>query len=123
VGKILIIEDNSDISLLYTRALFGHEHTMVSSAEDGIKELNSRNFDLIILDMHLPEQSGISVLKHLREELSDKDTAVFVISADDLFRPECESLGIQEWMTKPIEVDVLMKTARQILEERASTKR
>lgn len=122
MGQILIIEDNSDISMLYTRALFGHEHTRVASAEAGIQKIDSHNYDLIILDMHLPEQSGISVLTHLRETRQDQETVVFVISADDLFRPECEKLGIQAWMTKPIEVDVLMDIARKALEQRASTR-
>lgn len=123
MGQILIVEDNSDISMLYTRALFGHDHTMVDSAEKGIAEINNRNFDLIILDMHLPEKSGISLLKHIRETQNDPETPIFVISADDLFRAECESLGINAWMTKPIEVDVLMDTAKKVLEERARTRR
>lgn len=123
MGQILIVEDNSDISMLYTRALFGHNHTMVDSAENGISEIDKRTFDLIILDMHLPEESGISLLKHLRETRNDQETAVFVISADDLFRTECESLGINAWMTKPIEVDVLMESAKKVLEQRAKTKR
>lgn len=123
MGQILIIEDNADISMLYQRALFGHQHVIAPSAEEAVQKLETDRFDLIILDMHLPGQDGLTVLKHIRQTAEDHETPVFAISADDLYRIQCEDLGIQAWMTKPIEVDVLMETARRILEAKTSPKR
>ena len=120
MGKILIVEDNADIGILYTRALFNHEHKLINNAEDAMKLLPDEKFDLIILDMHLPEASGLQFLEYLRRQLEDTATPVFAISADDLQRGKCEALGIQAWMTKPIELDKLMDTAAQLITEYAA---
>lgn len=115
MGQVLIVEDNPDIGVLYQRALFSHEHTIVKNAEAALELLKEKRYDLIILDMHLPNKSGIEVLKYIRHELQDKDTPVFAISADDLMRQPCEAIGIQAWMTKPIELDKLMEKAAELL--------
>jgi DNA-binding response OmpR family regulator len=108
MSHILIIEDNRDIALLYQRALFQHQHTVVDSAEAAIRHLQQRSFDLIVLDMHLPEASGLQVLKFVRVHSHDDRTKIVVVSADDMFREQCRVYGIQGWMTKPIELDVFM---------------
>lgn len=122
MGRILIIEDNDDISVLYQRALFHHEHVVVQSAEAAMKLVATQSYDLIILDLHLPEQSGLVVLDHLRRELDDQRTPVFAISADDLLRRQCEAFGIQAWMTKPIELDELMIIATELIETHITSK-
>jgi DNA-binding response OmpR family regulator len=117
MGHVLIVEDNPDIGLLYQRALMRHEHTIVRTAEHAYKALEKHSYDLIILDMHLPEDSGLQVLEHIREGKADKQTPVLVISADDLLRKSCEKFGIQAWMTKPIELDKFMDVAGGILDK------
>ncbi len=108
MAQILIVEDNTDIATLYQRALMFHQHTLASSAERALEILLEKSFDLVILDMHLPEKPGIVVLDYIRHSEKHKSTKVFAISADDLMREECRKLGIEAWMTKPIEVDELI---------------
>lgn len=115
MSTILIVEDNPDIALLYTRALMAHDHIITNSAEEAMITLAERSFDLIILDMHLPEQSGVSVLEYVRSTTKHESTPVFAISADDLMRQICEDIGIDSWMTKPVEIDVLMDTVDRLL--------
>lgn len=123
MGHVLIVEDNRDIGTLYQRALFSHEHTLKKSAEAAVEILQTQTFDLIILDMHLPEKSGLTVLEYVRHQIKDDQTPIFAISADDLLRPKCEEYGIQAWMTKPVELDVLMDTAAKLIEEYSKTRR
>ncbi len=113
--RILIVEDNSDIALLYQRALIQHQHVVVATAEAAMSTFEQESFDLIILDMHLPEKSGLTVLQYIRSHPSKKDTKVFVISADDLLREDCRLLGIEAWMTKPIELDDLINQVQLLL--------
>ncbi|MCB9435915.1 MAG: response regulator [Anaerolineales bacterium] len=117
MSNILIVEDNTDIAVLYQRALMQHQNTVASSAEDATRLLDQQHFDLIILDMHLPERSGLYLLEFIRHHSSSSisTTKVFVISADDLLREPCRALGIQAWMTKPIELDELMTTVHKLL--------
>lgn len=123
MGHVLIIEDNADISTLYQRALFSYQHTLLDNAEAALEILKKQKFDLIILDMHLPERSGLMVLDYVRRQLNDQTTPIFAISADDLLRRKCEAIGIQAWMTKPVELDVLMETAARLIEEHSHSKR
>lgn len=115
MSNILIVEDNPDIALLYQRALLQHENHVVHSAEDALVVLADQHFDLLILDMHLPEQSGLKVLEYVRAATEHQKMKVFVISADDLLRRQCEDIGIDSWMTKPIEIDVLMERVAVLL--------
>jgi DNA-binding response OmpR family regulator len=115
MATILIVEDNPDIALLYQRALMRHENCVVHSAEAAIETLDAQTFDLLILDMHLPEQSGLNVLEYVRASNTHQSLKVFVISADDLLRHTCEDIGIDSWMTKPIEIDLLMETVEKLL--------
>ena len=75
-----------------------------------LKKRKDQTYDLIILDMHLAEMSGLHLLEHIRTQPEGEKVKVLVISADDLLKPKCEALGIQAWMTKPIEIDVFMDT-------------
>lgn len=103
--RILIVEDNQDIATLYQRILMLHQVVICPSAETAIETLAKETFDLIILDLHLPEQSGLFALEKIRANPELKSTKVLVISADDTLRYQCESFDIQGWMTKPIEID------------------
>ncbi len=119
MSRILIVEDNPDIALLYQRALFQYENVIAPSAEEALQMLEDQTFGLVILDMHLPAQSGLTVLETIRATPHLKTTKVFAISADDLMREACRSIGIDAWMTKPIEVDELIDNTRQLLDSRS----
>jgi CheY-like chemotaxis protein len=117
MSHILIVEDNRDIAVLYQRALFKYQHTIVATAKEAIEALRRQKFDLVILDLHLPEMSGLRVLQHIRSQPEHTKLPVLVISADDVLKHRCEDIGIQKWMTKPIEIDVFMETVDRWLQE------
>jgi DNA-binding response OmpR family regulator len=106
--RILIVEDNRDIATLYQRILMLHEVVICSSAETAIETLDKETFELIILDLHLPEQSGLFALEKIRSTPKLESIKILVISADDTLRYQCEAFSIQGWMTKPIEIDKFM---------------
>ena len=122
MAHILIVEDNRDIAALYQRALFKYQHTHVNTAEKALDKLKGQFFDLIILDMHLAEMSGLHLLEYIRSQPDGDKVKVFVVSADDLLKGRCESLGIQAWMTKPIEIDVFIDTVDHWVAEPAAHK-
>mgnify|MGYP003579415834 CR=1 FL=1 len=116
MARVLIVEDNRDIGLLYQRTFGLHETLMVDNAQAAIQLLHSQSFDLIILDMHLPGISGLSVLDHI-----DAGTIpVFAISADDTFKYQALQRGAIAWLTKPIEIDELLIKALPYLNGKIS---
>lgn len=114
MSKILIVEDNEDIAGLYRNIFRNHETEVVRSGEHAIAQLEKNRYHLVLLDMHLPFVSGMEVLKYLRKKKPSR-TGVFVISADDTLKYEAMSIGIEHWMTKPIELDELMRKAKPYL--------
>lgn len=67
--KVLCIEDEHFISELYTRALSkaGYDVTSVIDGEQGLKESLTDKYDIILLDIMVPNLTGIEVLKRLRD--------------------------------------------------------
>lgn len=124
MGRIFIVEDNTDLALLYRRAFHGHDITWKETAWDAIATLEKdQAFDLIVLDMHLPEVSGLVVLQHIRKMPEGKQMNVFAISADDNMRGKAELIGIQHWMTKPVELDILIDVANRYLKKDTEPKK
>ena len=67
--KILCIEDEHFIGELYTRALTraGYSVTLIVDGVDGLKEAQTNTYDIILLDIMIPNLSGIEILKQLRD--------------------------------------------------------
>ncbi len=113
MSRILIVEDNIDTASLYQRVLRQQDYIITDKPENAMQVLAEETFDLVILDLHLSSDSGLVVLEYIR--LNDIDTKVFVISSDDLLKKDCESFGIEGWMTKPIEISALVEQVYGLL--------
>ena len=115
MAKILLVEDNDNIRQLYERLLFKYEVVGVTDGQQACQALDLDRFDLVVLDMYLPEISGLQVLKRIRISPHYRHTPVFVISSDDQLEKDAQNLGIQLWMTKPIDVRVLLDAIQRQL--------
>lgn len=111
--RILIIEDEKDVNQLLAQTLQGNGYETVSARNglDGICELHSQRFDMVLLDLMLPFKSGDEVLKEIRK---DSDIPVIVISAKDLVGTKIDllTLGADDYITKPFDLGEV--TARVI---------
>jgi DNA-binding response OmpR family regulator len=78
--RILCIEDEHFISELYIRALqkAGHNVTSVVDGEKGLAEALTGNYDVILLDIMLPNMTGIEILKELRKKKPDLRSKVII---------------------------------------------
>jgi len=102
--KILICEDNR----LAIRALSvflgkeGYETTTAIDGNEAMELLNTNEYDLILIDIHLPYHSGLELIRHLRSDLGKK-TPVIVVSAfsDPQIQRQAHELGINDYIVKP----------------------
>src|SRR5215471_17649219 len=80
-GSILIIDDEEEVreSLEELLKLEGYQPVAAATGEDGLKKAEDRLFDLVLLDINLPDQNGIDVLKSLKRD--SPDTGVIMITA------------------------------------------
>ena len=100
--KILIIEDDRSISELQKDYLemSGYEVACVFDGETGLDYIKKYSFDLVILDLMLPQKDGFDILK----EISDsKEIPVLIVSAktDEVHKIKGLNLGADDYITKP----------------------
>lgn len=100
--QILIVEDEKSIAELQRDYLEinGYEVTMVHSGAKGLHEALNNDYDLIILDLMLPEIDGFEICKRVRAE---KDVPVLMVSArkEDIDKIRGLGLGADDYITKP----------------------
>lgn len=114
IKNILIIDDNQSISKLLSRFLNlkGIEHTISSNGQNGLSLIRQGKFDVILLDINMPDFSGYDVIDSLEKEGRLKDENIFLFTASNIEKSEEENLlkrGIIGCAKKPIRVDELLK--------------
>ena len=85
---------------------------------DGLAAIRVRRPDLVLLDMHLPDISGLELLRHLKSDPLTAEIAVVVVSADALAKETEEALaaGAIRYLTKPVSVAELLAVVDGLLD-------
>ena len=106
MDNILIIEDNKDVNLMLAESLTDAGYAVKSAftGTDGISEIKSHEYDLILLDLMLPYKSGDEILREMRQF---SETPVIVISAKDMVGTKIDvlRLGADDYITKPFDLE------------------
>ncbi|EJL6483957.1 TPA: response regulator [Vibrio cholerae] len=120
--KILIIEDEAPIQRFLTVLISGYEYQVkvASTAEQGLHLVANWNPHLILLDLGLPDQDGISLTRELR---AWTQTPIMVISAREKEADKVQALdaGANDYLTKPFGSEELMARIRVALRLAPST--
>ena len=112
--KVLIIDDNSDITGLLSRFLTsrGIENMVVNDPYHGLELIKNEKFDAILLDMSMPEFSGIDIIDSLDREKILQDQKIIIFSAisltDNQIRGLLKRPGIHDCLKKPLQLDRLL---------------
>ncbi len=115
--RILIVDDEPEIVTHLTKGLV-EQNYMVESAQDGAKALDKifdGVYDLIVLDIMLPEVDGLTVLKEIRK--ADITTPVLMLTARDSLEDKIMGLdyGADDYLAKPFSIYELMARIRALL--------
>lgn len=106
MAHLLCVEDNFDFTFFLTQTLKEHTITSATSLSDAFKYVqNGRDsFDLILLDVSLPDGNGIKALSQLKESLSKKNVPIIILSAENdlLSKVAAFGVGADDYITKPI---------------------
>jgi len=106
--KILLIEDDKTITLLLKKVIkeqnFSLDYAETAKAGINLARVNDSIYDVIILDIMLPDMDGLSVCRQLRED--NNKTPILIISARDLTDHKVEGLqaGADDYLSKPFEL-------------------
>ena len=121
-GHILVVDDDAELCRLVSRFLGaeGYFVQTVQSSRLGIEHALSGDYDLIVLDVMLPEMDGFEVLRRIRTKSS---TPVLMLTArgDDLDRILGLEMGADDYLPKPFNTRELSARVRAILRRANST--
>ena len=114
-AKILIVEDSAFMRNVLKKILEGLGITNVIEAEDGkecLEKVKSESPDLILLDMIIPEVTGMEILKEIGTE-----KAIIVVSAvgQEEIIEEAKALGAMNYVTKPFENNAVEEAIKNAL--------
>ena len=123
--KILIIEDEPDIrrNLEYNLGREGFSASSVGSLDEANEKLKSKKFDLILLDLMLPDGSGLDLCKKIKSNSETEATPIIILTAkdDEVDKVVGFELGADDYVTKPFSVRELILRIKAIL-KRSDTK-
>jgi CheY-like chemotaxis protein len=116
---VLVVEDN-EINFELVRDLIelsGHQVTWSRGGSSGLITALTEQFDLIVLDLHLPGMSGRSLLKALRAEPSYELVPIVVLTADasPVTGQEVLTDGATAFLTKPFEISVFRAMLAELI--------
>jgi DNA-binding response OmpR family regulator len=119
--RILLVEDEPRIRDFITRALVsaGYDVAAAGSGNDGLRMAQAADYDLVILDLIMPDLDGRIVLAELLKERREQAVLVLSCLADVTTKVDCLELGAQDYLTKPFSLAELLARVRVRLREEA----
>lgn len=115
--KILVVEDDRDLNRFVSLTLrnYGYDVTTAFNGSEGIKYVQETKFDLILTDIMMPEKNGYDLAEEIR--LTDNKTPIIFMTAkeDKPSQMLAYSIGIDDYVTKPFDIDLLRLKIEAIL--------
>jgi two-component system response regulator (stage 0 sporulation protein F) len=113
--KILVVDDEENIRQLYKEEFeeMGYEVTTVADGIQALAALDTKKFDLITLDMRMPDIDGIETLRKMKEK--DSTLPVIICTAYEEYKHDFGSWCSDAYVVKSADTSLLRETVKKIL--------
>jgi DNA-binding response OmpR family regulator len=120
MARVLVIDDERDIRHLYAAELEdeGHQVDTAGSGDEALALLKHRDYDLVVLDIQLEEESGLELLQKIARERGQ--LPVILCTAFSSYRDDFSSWLADAYVVKSSDLNELKAQVRQILARQAS---
>ena len=119
MARILVVEDEKDLQevLTYNLRQAGHIPIVVASGRDAISAVADHHPDLVLLDLMLPDVSGVEVCRRLKSETDTRDLPIVMVTAkgDEVDRVVGFELGADDYVVKPYSLRELLLRIEAVL--------
>ncbi len=110
--RVLVVEDNVINQIVMEGLLktFGHEAVLVDNGREAVQLSSDSPFDLILMDLHMPEMDGYETTREIRGQKDQKEIPIIAVTADALSgtKERCFDAGMNGYVTKPVDPDRLV---------------
>jgi CheY-like chemotaxis protein len=125
--RILIIDDSHEIVELFVKVLTTVGHEVVSSynGREGLEKIESGRFDLVFLDIAMPDFSGLDVIDGLVQSDKIRQSAVVLFTASSITDTEVAELvrkGVHSCLRKPVRMEALFEKIEEVSRSRSAAK-
>jgi adenylate cyclase len=121
-GRLLVIDDNKVMRLLLARGLEqqGHSVAMAEGGKRGLELLRAERFDIVLLDIEMPEMNGYQVLEAIHGDITLREVPVIITSSLDEIEgvARCIAMGAEDYLFKPLNPILLHARINSSLEKK-----
>lgn len=119
--KILVAEDNMINQKLITKILsqIGFQSDVVSNGIEAIDDLKRVRYDLVFMDVQMPEMDGIEATKYIVQNWSSDERPVIIAMTANVMqgdKEKCLNAGMDDYLSKPVVIDDVQKIIKKWLE-------
>ena len=108
--KVLVVEDMPLNQLLMKTLLndFGFEHDMANNGKIAIDKLQAGTYDIILMDLHMPEMNGLEATEYIRKTMHS-EIPIIALTADvtTVDVAKCKAAGMNDYISKPVDEKLL----------------
>ena len=118
--KVLVVDDSQvmrEMIVACLRAVSGLEFAQAASGLEAIERLSLEAFDLLVLDLNMPDIGGVEVVEFVRGQEGLRDLPILIVTTrgDEASRERVLAAGASRYMTKPFTPDQLSGAARELV--------
>jgi CheY-like chemotaxis protein len=121
-SSLLVVDDHSMNRIMLSRYItkLGYQASLAENGRQALEKLQAEPFDLVLLDVQMPEMDGYEVLEHLKADPRLRDIPVIMISAVEELESvvKCIELGAQDYLPKPFNPVLLRARLTACLERK-----
>jgi osomolarity two-component system sensor histidine kinase NIK1 len=122
--KILLVEDNlmNQKVVIFNLKKFNCQITPISNGKEALENFKNNNYDLVLMDIMLPEMNGYEITTEIRkfEKLKEIENPVTIIALTantyENDKEKCFSVGMNEYLSKPFTAQQLIKTIEKYIQ-------
>jgi two-component system NtrC family sensor kinase len=118
--RILVVEDSLDVLSFLAEDILpyhGYQVTSATTGQEGLKKLATEGPDMLLLDLELPDMSGLDILKTVQEEDSDIPVVLMTAYGSESIAVEAFRLGVRDYVIKPFTTEQVIDVIDRTLTE------
>lgn len=119
MSRLLVVDDEANIRLLYSQELAdeGYEVVTAANPREAVEKLQGQDFDLVVLDIKLKNESGLDLLQQIVKER--QNLPVILCSAFSCYKDEFSAWLADGYVVKSSDIKELKDEIRKVLEKRS----